>query len=251
MNQKDRRRHELAKPGYAALMKVYPFTLDDLDGEVWKTIPDYEDYQVSNFGRVKSFHKGKVKILKPCCRVGYLNISLCKNGKHEHFRVNRLVAKLFLSNPDNLPQVNHKDGHPMNNYVGNLEWCTQSENQQHAYNTGLQAGIQGEEHYKAKLTNEQVLYIRENPDSLTGKQLAEKFGVCDATIINIQCGKTYKNAGGSVRKARPTKYTPPLPEEIRKQIRAAYVKGSKEFNCRALAKKYGVHHKTILNIVRA
>ena len=86
---------------------------------------------------------------------------------------------------------------------------------------------------------------------MTGKQLAEKFGVCDATIINIQCGKTYKNAGGSVRKARPTKYTPPLPEEIRKQIRAAYVKGSKEFNCRALAKKYGVHHKTILNIVRA
>ena len=245
MNRKeyDRRAYEKAKPAYAALMKFYPLTTDDLDGELWKTIPDYEDYQVSNFGRVKSFKKGKGKIIKPNLNAGYLRVCLSKNDKPKRFSVHRLVAELFVPNPESNPEVNHIDGHKMNNYVGNLEWATREENLKHAYDTGLKIAPQGEEHYKAKFTNEQILYVRANPDGLTQQQLAAKFGVHFKTISKIQRGKIYRNAGGSIR----PKFG--VPEEIKKQIRSEYVFGSKEFGCRALAKKYGVGQMTVFRIV--
>ena len=98
-------------------------------------------------GRVKSLkfwsnarkkHYAREKILKTSkTSVGYLTVSLCKNGKKKSFRVNRLVAIAFIDNPDNKPQVNHKDGNKENNTVDNLEWCTCSENQIHAFKTGL------------------------------------------------------------------------------------------------------------------
>lgn len=64
---------------------------------------------------------------------GYLNITLTYNGKIKHFRIHRLVAMAFIDNKQNKPQVNHKDGNKLNNHVSNLEWCTQSENEKHAY----------------------------------------------------------------------------------------------------------------------
>ena len=248
MNEKDRRRYDEGKKAYDALMKFYPLTVDDLDGEVWKSAPYCSDYHLSNFGRVKSFYKGKVTILKPKLSIGgYLGVQLSKNGKKQKFYTHRLVAQAFIPNPDNKPEVNHQDGHKMNCFVGNLEWATGSENIRHAFATGL--AKDSEEHHLAKLTNEQVEYIRNNPDGLTQYQLAAKFGTIQGVISAVRLGKTYKNAGGNIRKARPTKYTPPLPEEIRRQIRAEYQKGSKEFGSYALARKYGVSQRTILNII--
>ena len=94
--------------------------------EEWKDIEGYEGmYQVSNQGRVKSLKFGKEKIRK--CREmsnGYLVVGLCKEGKRTDKLVHRLVAEAFLPNPNNLPQVNHKDENPSNNNVENLEWCT-------------------------------------------------------------------------------------------------------------------------------
>lgn len=106
--------------------------------EYWKDIKDYEGlYQVSNYGRVKSlnWHRtGEERVLKgQKVGSGYLHIGLCKNGKKKHFKIHRLVAQAFIPNPDNLPEVNHKDENPSNNFVGtkennfkdgNLEWCT-------------------------------------------------------------------------------------------------------------------------------
>ena len=245
MTEADRRRHEDAKCAYAALMKFYPFSVEDLDGELWRTVPDYENYHVSNFGRVKSFYNGKVTILKPALnKQGYLEICLCKNATQKSFRVNRLVARAFIPNLDNKPQVNHIDGHKLNNYVGNLEWSTGAENSQHAFATGLAKS--GEEHPDAKLTNEQVVYIRTNPDGLSGTRLAKNFNVTPTAISRIQLGKTYKNAGGTVRKSQK----PPVPEEVRSAIRFEYKAGVVGCGYRALAKKYGVHQTTILNIVR-
>ena len=63
---------------------------------------------------------------------GYLKIGLFQNGKLYKRRVNRLVAQAFISNPDNLPQVNHKDGNKKNNSYTNLEWVTNEENREHA-----------------------------------------------------------------------------------------------------------------------
>ena len=97
--------------------------IDNLENEEWKTIENYDNYQVSNFGRVKSL-KGKEKILKPSNdKDGYQVIGIYKNGKQKLFKIHRLVANAFIDNPNNLPQVNHIDENPSNNHVDNLEWC--------------------------------------------------------------------------------------------------------------------------------
>ena len=127
-------RYEKAKPAYDAFMKCYPLTLDDLPGEIWK---DFMGYRVSNFGRVKSF-KTKPRIMKPVLvSKGYLHVMLCKDSKVKWFSIHRLVALTFIPNPEEKPQVNHRDGHKLNNHVSNLEWCTRSENQRHAAKLGL------------------------------------------------------------------------------------------------------------------
>lgn len=97
--------------------------------EIWKNIAGFEGYQVSNFGRVKSFYGKKERILKAGLRSnGYLNVILCKNGKMKCFLIHRLVANAFIDNPDNLPVINHIDENKQNNQVSNLEWCTYSYN---------------------------------------------------------------------------------------------------------------------------
>ncbi len=67
----------------------------------------------------------------------YRSTTIQIDGKQRHLYVHRLVAKAFIPNPHNKPQINHKDGDPSNNHVSNIEWCTPSENMQHAYKTGL------------------------------------------------------------------------------------------------------------------
>lgn len=123
--------------------------------EIWKWVPGYEGYyKVSNCGSVKSVDRlltdGRVRkgqYMKPTVNnFGYLRIGLRKNNyKQKHFFIHRLVAEAFLPNPENLPQVNHKDENKMNNFVGtpennytdgNLEWCTAKYNSN--YGTGIE-----------------------------------------------------------------------------------------------------------------
>lgn len=108
--------------------------------EIWKDIEGYEGlYQVSNLGRVKSLERYiydtigrkqyvKERILKQYTVKGYKQVSLLFSNKHKRKMVHRLVAEAFLPNPNNLPQVNHKDECKTNNYVENLEWCDASYN---------------------------------------------------------------------------------------------------------------------------
>ena len=104
-----------------------------MKGEIWKPVRNYEGlYEVSNLGRVKSLNykrTGKEKILKAYNNShGYLQVNLCKDGNREQPLVHVLVATAFLDNPDNLPEVNHKDENPKNNMVENLEYCSSSYN---------------------------------------------------------------------------------------------------------------------------
>ena len=93
--------------------------------EIWKDIEGYEGYQISNMGRVRSLKYNKERFLRERkIKTDYLRVSLCKNGVAREFYIHRLVAQAFLPNPDNLPQVNHKDEDKTNNHVSNLEWCT-------------------------------------------------------------------------------------------------------------------------------
>jgi hypothetical protein len=106
--------------------------------EIWKDIEGYEGlYQISSLGRVKSLKdrwgKERIRKLKTGTN-GYHFINLSKTGKVEVFMVHRLVAKAFIPNPDNKPEVNHKDGSKQNNCVTNLEWATRSENEKYSYN---------------------------------------------------------------------------------------------------------------------
>lgn len=96
-----------------------------MDKEIWKDVVGYEGlYQVSNMGRVRSFKRGKVRVLKPNTnKRGYLHVVLSKNNSLKTLRIHRLVAQAFLPNPNNLPQVNHKDEDKTNNIVTNLEYC--------------------------------------------------------------------------------------------------------------------------------
>lgn len=94
--------------------------------EIWKDIEGYKGlYQISNKGRVKSLYNGSERILRPWINNdGYLNVKLYKNTAAQHRLVHRLVAKVFISNPDNKLQINHKDENKLNNCVENLEWIT-------------------------------------------------------------------------------------------------------------------------------
>ena len=111
----------------------------------WKDIIGYEnEYQINQFGEIRTLKDSpklkKYNVLKPQInkRNGYVYQMLYKNGKEKLLRVHRLVAMAFLPNPNNLPQVNHKDGNKQNNSVDNLEWCEQSYNMKHAFKTGLE-----------------------------------------------------------------------------------------------------------------
>lgn len=103
-------------------------SLEDLEGEIWKDIPNYEGYKISNYSRIKSFKQDPVRILRQRKSRGYYSVTLIQ-GKHKVNKgVHRLMAETFIPNPYNLPQVNHRDENKSHNLIDNLEWCTNSYN---------------------------------------------------------------------------------------------------------------------------
>lgn len=108
--------------------------------EQWKPIKDFENlYEVSNQGNVRSaFREGtKGGLLKVFSDKRYYKVHLYKNGKQYQPYVHRLVAAAFLDKVDGKTEINHKNGNKLDNRVDNLEWCSRSENIQHAYKLGL------------------------------------------------------------------------------------------------------------------
>ena len=102
---------------------------------VWENVKSGHDYIVSNTGRVRRIGSDKDKVPKTNKR--YDQVDLYKDGKRTSKAVHILVAEAFVPNPDNKPEVNHKDGNKHNNHADNLEWVTHKENCEHAWVNGL------------------------------------------------------------------------------------------------------------------
>ena len=153
--------------------------------ELWKDIKGYEGlYQVSNLGRVYSLTSKKV--IKPHYNnSGYLKIDLYKDGNGKRFLVHRLVAETYLPNPNNYPQVNHKDENKTNNCVSNLEFCDRKYNIR--YGTGHDRA--------AEKVKKAVFCIELNKVFKSITEASEVMGICLQCISSCCRGKN-KTAGG-------------------------------------------------------
>lgn len=164
--------------------------------ERWEWIKGYEGlYQISDYGRVMSYYNNRHGIkeigeLRSLVKNkhGYYQIYFNLNNNHKAFYIARLVASHFVSNPENKPQVNHKDGVHNNNFYTNLEWVTPSENRLHSHRILYNCGN------NSKLTWEKAREIRElyKTERYTQKQLGNMFMVTRPCISRLVSNKTWK-----------------------------------------------------------
>jgi DNA-binding transcriptional regulator YiaG len=161
--------------------------MDTASDEKWAPIAGCGGlYEVSTHGRVKSFVvNAGGRLLNPSTgNHGYPFVVLCSGVRKKNVYVHRLVAAAFIHNPENKPQVNHKSGVKADNSVQNLEWSTSSENNQHAYNVGLNVLRTGVQHNNAKASDKTVALVREiySEGNYSMRQLTEIFGVSVSTV---------------------------------------------------------------------
>ena len=170
--------------------------------EAWRPIPGYEGiYEVSSLGRVRSldrviirkdgqrrFYRG-VMITGAVKPDGYRMIHLSVNRQCASFNLHRIVALLFVDNPDDLPEVNHKNGDKLDNRAENLEWTTRGLNILHAYRTGLRKQPSGEDSNLSKLDWATADRIRQlAADGLRTSLIAEQVGLSPGHVRKIVRG---------------------------------------------------------------
>lgn len=177
--------------------------------EIWAKIDGYGNaYSVSSSGRVMrtsprvipwrgTGRTGRKKPFKPSMckafinRGGYPQVRIGPTGHQKTVCVHRLVAIAFIPNPLGRDTVNHIDGDKTNNNVNNLEWCTRSENLLHAVRTGLQRIELGSKSPNAKLTEPEVMAIRE--DDRIARLIAADYGVSTSTIYLVKHRKIWQH----------------------------------------------------------
>ena len=160
--------------------------------EVWKPVKGYEGlYEVSNQGEVKSLRTNM--ILTPVrATVGYMKLSLCRNGEIKNRYIHRIVAQAFIPNPNNLPQVNHKDEDKTNNAVSNLEWCTPKHNMHYGEMGKLRWIKTSNALSKPVIQLKDGIEIARYP---SGAEAARAMGVTNMAISNVLRGKTRTSKG--------------------------------------------------------
>lgn len=175
-----------------------------MEKEIWKDIVGYEGlYQISNFGNIRSKKLNKQgRLLSPfISNSGYYAIVL--DIKKRDFKLNyihRLVATAFITNINNLEQVNHIDGNKLNNNVSNLEWCSRSDNIKHA----IKKGLITKESVNERITKMNKKVIKSVLQIKDGKIIAKYESV---TVAGNQFSKNAKtNIGACARGIIPSAY---------------------------------------------
>lgn len=156
---------------------------------IWKTYPKYPFLQANQFGEIRTIDRivtckdGQKRLIKGHTlkqyldKKGYMYVSFGSNGKHFSIFVHRIVATCFIPNPDNLPEVNHKDNDPTNNAVSNLEWCTRKYNEEYKKKFGTS---------QAEVSGRQVIAINpETSEVLWFKTQSEASRQLDINVGNI------------------------------------------------------------------
>ena len=170
--------------------------------EIWKDVVGYEGYyQVSNLGNVRSLimwdgqkyreRLSPYKLKQSHTTTGYKKVELSKEGIRKSKKVHRLVAKSFITRIEGKEIINHIDGNPLNNHVSNLEWCNQSENMKHAYDTGL---------IPRKINKEMQKEIIK--DYFNGKKLRdieEKYNIKRVSVYRILKNNNKSPQGNEIR----------------------------------------------------
>lgn len=169
--------------------------------EIWKTIKDYPNYEISNYGKLRRNYikySHTINYLNENInKKGYLYASMSNNGKTKHILLHRLVGFYFVENIDNKPFINHIDGNKKNNYFKNLEWVTSKENSRHAYDVlHIKSSTKGKffgEHNRARKVIQK---------SLSGEFIKQWDSISEPTLktgapnISACCYGIRKSSGG-------------------------------------------------------
>lgn len=180
--------------------------------EYWVAVPGFEGlYEISNHSNIRSLDritvssKGVNRKFKGITRArtlynnGYYAARICKNGTVKTAFIHRLMAEIFIPNPENKPQVNHINGVKTDNRIENLEWVTCQENIQHAYDTGLTILPTGSDHHHAKpvLQFDKSYNLIKRYCSVT--EAGKELGILRRGIYGV-CSGDFKSAGGFIWK---------------------------------------------------
>jgi len=185
----------LTPQGWVEARELRPGTVVKVHSnpERWKKVTDFEDFSVSSWGRIRNDKVYRLVSLRSKGRWGHLKVTLRRNGSQvrgvdlRDFTVHRLVAQAFVPNQENQPEVRHLNGFSWDNTVGNLRWGTDFDNKKDAVAHGSmlkrRMGV-------TKLTEQQVLYARENPH-INNRKIALELGVCWEHVRDIRSGKRW------------------------------------------------------------
>lgn len=173
-----------------------------MDKEIWKTCPDYTFVEVSNLGNVRTkdrivtrsngrryFVKGRV-LKQQLNKNGYMYVEFSVNNKIFRLSTHRMSAITFIPNPNNYPEVNHKDNNPKNNAVSNLEWCTRQYNIAYREKYGKSAKkVSGQPMIAVDLETSEVFRFESQ------SEVSQKLGVDRRLIYAVLKGKQNKTHG--------------------------------------------------------
>lgn len=165
--------------------------------EIWKEVPGYSGYYVSNRGRVRSKKYG---LLKAYCGRGYPQVKVFKDGRGYTRNIHRLMCYAFYGPVPQGKCVNHIDGNKRNNLLSNLEVVTHSENNIHALRNGLRKTPVGSKRPQSKLIESEVrTIVRLISRGKPGAEIARKFNLSQPTISDIMIGRTWNHVTGFPR----------------------------------------------------